>query len=501
MTEPTSPITSDTPVKKKRGLLLPIAAVIIAIGVGGFVASRAGLDKALVKQQVDNFIVQMKEQGRAQGRDLDMTYADLEVAGSFAAKHVVMREPVLTVKPLERETAKEGEKKLVDALRITTPTIEIYPGVSSMTIKAAQPIDVVDADAPEKSLLKVTSNAPQEVTTAQSKVGEVNYTKVDYRAPSEMKFTYLKEQQAQGAEEQTPTVVPVYETMTLAMAQGGTFSANMAENESGLGDGSVNFRELVITPHAAPEGTLKIAQINGKWSNTLNEKKLNVVTTNLQVGPFTSDNTSFPYLPIALNLDASYEGAMPNNAQAVANIQSPESVMVLKNFELTTKDAALKASANFTASAADSLPVGTANIALTNVPFVLGELRKYKLLDEASEPLVMALLAKITGTPADQLKDAVIPIERARGGAFKVGASTFEELFAVFLQQAMQHKSGEAVPLPADGAAPTDAITPETPALSPDKSSELNTPLVPNLPPADKAKLAPIEIPDLSIRG
>ncbi len=501
MTEQKPTITGETPTKKKRSLILPIAGAIVAIAVGGFLASRAGMDKALVKQQVDNFVLELKERGREGGRDIDLTYVDLEVAGSFANKHVVMRSPVLTVKPIERVQPNQGEKKVIDALRITTPAVEIFPGLSSMTIKAAEPINFADDDAPEKSLLKITSNTPQEVVSSQSKMGEVSYSKVEYRAPSEMVMTYLKELQAQGAEEQTPAVVPVYETMKLAMAQGGTVVVNMAEDESALGEASVNFRELIATPQAMPESAVKIAEVSGKWSNVLNDKKLNVVTTALKVGPVTSDNTSFPHLPIALNLDATYEGAVPNNAEAVANIQSPESVMTLKGFELSTKDSALKATAKFTASAADTLPIGTANITLTNVPFVLGQLRTYKFLNEANEPLVIALLAKITGTPADQLTDAVVPIERVRGGAFKIGASTFEELFAVFLQQAMQHKSGEAVPAPAD-AAPTAPVPADaTPAPSPDKSSQLEAPHVPQLPPANKAKLAPIEIPDLSVRG
>ena len=39
----------------------------------------------LFLQQLDNFIAQMKERGRAQGRDIDMSYGDLDVVGSFAA--------------------------------------------------------------------------------------------------------------------------------------------------------------------------------------------------------------------------------------------------------------------------------------------------------------------------------------------------------------------------------------------------------------------------------
>jgi hypothetical protein len=487
MTEPTPVITGETPASKKRRLFLPIAGVILAVAIGGFVASRAGLDKALVKQQVDNFIVQMKEQGREQGRDIDLTYADLEVAGSFANKHVVMREPVLIVKPVDRAEPQNGEKNAIDSLRITTPSIELYPGVSSMTIKSVQTIDFAGEDAPGKSLLKVTPNAAHEVVFSSDKVGELPYEKVHYQAPSQIDFTYLKEQQAQGVEDQTPTVVPVYETLLLSMAQGGSLTSSMAKDDSGLGSVQVDFRDLVLTPKAAPDGAVRLAEVTGKWSNMLNEKKLNVVSAVIKAGPVTSDNTSFPYLPVMLDVDAMYEGAMPKNAEAVANIQSPESVMTLKNFSLSSKEAELKAMANFTASATDALPVGTANISLTNVPFVLEQLKKYKIMNSATESMVLAVLSKVTGTPTDQLKDANIPIQRERGGALKVGSATFEELFALVLQQALQQKPS--------GAA-GEITEPST-----DESSELDAPLVPSLPPEDKPRLAPIPIPDPSVRG
>ncbi|MFZ4540388.1 MAG: hypothetical protein ACOYNL_01085 [Rickettsiales bacterium] len=485
MTEPTF-ITGET--AKKRRLYIPVIAGIIAIAVIGFLASRAGLDKALVKQQVDDFIVQMKEKGRAQGRDLNLTYGKLEVVGSFASKHVVIHDPVLTVKPLERKTAPDGSQK-IDALRITTPTLEIYPqtvDMSSLRIQASQPIDFAGEDAPAKSLLSIKANAPQIVLASQKKVNEVVYSDVEYQAPSEMEFTYLKEHQAKGAEEATPSLVAVYETMILKTSPGGKVTSSMAVDKSGLGQATVDFKDIVITPQTAPQGALKLAEINGKWSNMLNENKLNVIGATLKAGPVTSDNVNIPYLPIELNLEATYEGAMPRTAEAVASIQSPESVMVLKNLSLTSKDASLKATANFTASTGDVLPVGTANIVLTNTPYVLAEMRKFGILSPTLDPLVMNVLTKVTATPADQLKDVNIPIERARGGAFKIGASTFEELFAIFLQGAMQMKAGKA---PATITAPSPGV------------EGSNAPLVPTLPPADKPKLAPIEIPDQGVRG
>ena len=478
----TNAAASAVATKKKRSLFLPIAGGIVALALVGFFASRAGIDKALVKQQLDNFIAQMKERGRAQGRDLDMTYGDLEVVGSFASKHVVVHSPVLTVKPLERRPVKDGEVKPVDALRITTPTLEIYPvamDLSSLRIQTPEPIDFADADAPEKSLLKVTSNVPPSLTIAQKKVADVPYTDTDYQSPSEMEFTYLREQQAAGEEDKAPHVVPVYETMQMTMAQGSGITSSLATDKSGLGEVKVNFRSMVITPHAAPEGALKIAEITGGWSNTLNDKKLNVITATLKAGPVTSDNKAAPYLPVALDMDATYQGAMPKTPEAIASIQSPESIITLKNFSLTTKDASLKATADFNASASDMLPVGKANVTLSNAPFVIGELKKYGILTPETEQTVNHVLQAVTGTAPEQIKDVVIPIERARGGAFKIGQTTFEELFALFLKEAMTHKAGASAPVP-------DAAYP---------------PLVPQLPAADKPKAAPIAIPDHGVRG
>ena len=473
---------ASTKTKKKRGLFLPIAAVIIAIAVIGFIASRAGLDKALVKQQLDAFIVDLKERGRAQGRDLDFTYVDLEVVGSFASKHVVIMKPQLIVKPLNRPVPKPGETSPIDALVVTTPSIEIYPesaDLSSMKIQLPEPLNFAGEDKPEKSLLKITSNVPPVIIVSEKKEGEVVYNEVTYQAPPQTELVYLREEQAKGEEEKTPTLVPVYETLNLAVAQGSGLSSSVAADNSGLGNAKIFFRDLVLTPKAAPQGALKVAEITGEWGNNLNEKKLNVVHAQLKAGPVTSDDKTAPYLPVELNAEVTYEGAMPKTPEAIASIQAPESSIVLKNFSLTSKEASLKAVADFKANASDMLPVGTANITLTNVAYVMGELRKYGLLTQQNEPLINAVLAQVTGTPVDQLKDVVIPVERARGGAFKIGQTTFEELFAVFLKQAMQMRNGGQ------------------PVVVPDATQ----PLAPTLPPADKPKSAPIEVPDHGVRG
>lgn len=480
--------TMPSTTTKKRSPFIYIAGGILLIALIGFYASRAGLDKALVKQQLDDFIAQVKEKGKAQGRDIEITYGELKVVGSFAAKHVVVNDPVVTIQPTERKAPVAGEKPVVDALRITTSSIEIYPealDLSALRIQLPAPIDFANADVPDTSLLSIKNNVPPVLTISRKTLADVPYTDVKYQSPSDMEFTYLREHQAKGEEEETPEIVPVYDSLSIRTAQGSGFTSSIASDASGLGEASIDMRDIVLTPKSAPEGAIKIAHIMGRWSNALNDKKLNVLNGSLKAGPITSDNTTVPYLPIALDIDATYEGAIPKNAQAIASIQSPESVIMLKQFSLTTKEASLTANANFTANASDVLPVGNATLTLVNTPFVLQELRKYKVLNANNEATVSIILQLLTGTPIEQLTDITVPIERARGGSFKIGQTTFEELFAVLLKEALQKR-------PAADAPATVAPAPADSGVRP---------LVPTLPPADKPKSAPIEIPDQGVRG
>ena len=72
------------------------------------------------------------------------------------------------------------------------------------------------------------------------------------------------------------------------------------------------------------------------------------------------------------------------------------------------------------------------------------------------------------------MKDVVVDVQRSRGGSFKIGKSTFEELFAVLLQASLGR-----------GAGPKAVIDPSVPAAS-----------APTIPAKqDRKALEPIDIP------
>lgn len=482
--------------KKKRSLVLPVALGIVALAFGGFFASRMGLDKALVKQQVDAFIASAESKAKESGRDLKITYKDLEVVGSFTKKHVVLQAPELVVQPSGAAAMADGAKQ--DAVKIATEKLEIFPqsaDLSSLRIEAPAPFTVTDMAAPEKLLLTVTSNAAPALTVARSKQGEIEYSSLDYRAPGQMEFKYLKEADAEIAMEEAVEAAegtseeaakaeaapaPTYETLTVAMAAGSGFKANMAQDKSGLGTASLDITDLVMTPSQSPESAVKAPKIKGEWSNALNEKKLNVVKALLEAGPITSADAALPYQPVTVAIDGAFEGPITNTPEAVANAPAQSAVMTLKTFKIETKDSTLNASANFTASASDMMPVGSATLSLSNVPYVLAELRKVGMVNDSNGPMIEAMLQKITGSPIAELTDVNIAIDRPKDGAFKVGSTTFEELFAVMLSHAMSGQQAPAAGTP--DAAPAPSHTPQ-------------------LPPADAPRAAPIEVPNHGDRG
>ena len=77
----------------------------------------------------------------------------------------------------------------------------------------------------------------------------------------QLSVTYLREQVAQGEEEQTPTLNPVYETLVMSMDKG-EGELTLQRDHSGLGEGNMDLKNIRIAPQSAPkEGMVTIDQI------------------------------------------------------------------------------------------------------------------------------------------------------------------------------------------------------------------------------------------------
>lgn len=459
---------SEKRASTSRRIVIGTLAVLVLIAATAILASKTGLDRALVRQQLDTIAAQMKANGAAQGRDVSFTYGEVEIAGSFSNKHAVIHDPVLAVKPLENEQFEKPQD--AKSLRIISKVMEIYPesaNLQSMRIEMPQPIDVTTIEEPEKKLLTITTDKPLAMRYANTERDKAPVAHWQFTAPAETKFTYLREQVAEGAEEQTPTLTPVYETLVMTM-DSGEGELSLQRDHSGLGEGTLEMKNIRLAPQSAPkEGLVTINQIVSHWSNQRNAQNLNVVNSSFLIDTINADPNLLPYAPISASAEVIYEGAIPTTQAELASIESTETAFKLKTFNITTKDASFSASADFVANPEDRLPVGMANIAVTNLPFIVGELKKYDLLSADREQLIAALLQQVTGTPYGEMKDVVVDVQRSRGGSFKIGKSTFEELFATLLQASLSKGSG-----PKGVIAPSGSNTPVIPAEGERKAQE-----------------------------
>jgi hypothetical protein len=455
-------MNDDTTAPKKSNhnyFYIALAAVLALIAVG-VVASRSGLDKALLRQQLDAFATSLHASGERQGRDITLTYGEVDIKGSFSSKHGVVYDVKLTIKPMNTNGNAASSD---DSLVIATSMAQIYPksvDLSALQIQLPQPVDFTSENEPAKKLLTIVANTPFVLDIAQTQDNKVDVLDLKHSFPTQIEFTYLRENQAEGTEDTTPTIVPVYKKLTMTLAEGGIVQSKFTVDGKGLGQSKVDLKDIQLQPELVPNGTVKIAQIVADWSNIINEKDRRIALLKLHIGDITASADMLPYAPISLVIDAAFDGINGQIPQDVAALNAPQALIKLTQFALSTKDAKLTANADFTTNSGDILPEGTANVTLTNVPYVLKELRDNGLLNVQNEAMVVPILELTTGQKIADVTDAVIDVKRARGGAFSIGKTTFEELFATFLKAAMM-QSSIGVPAPEKPADDTKKTPPK----------------------------------------
>lgn len=431
------PPAPPSPKRTLRRRALVLGAVLLVAFIAGVALLRSGLDEVLLKQQLDQMIAQLREDGRKEGRHIELSYEGIEMAGQFTDRRAIVHQPKLLLKP---EGSAPGTPEKPNSLLITTPMIEIYASNSNLTsvlLSMPQPLDVASEEDPARSMLKITANAPLALRLSVKESDGVAYMHWNQSLPSEIRLTYLKEQQATGKEEETPTLVPVYQTLVVTSDKAMS-DITLAQDESGLGEAVIALENVTIMPEAMPEGAIKIGRAHGNWRNMLDTNDVAAMTGTVTIDAITAPPEIIPYAPISFAFEASQQGVMPVPGTPTADDASYQ----LKTFQLRTKDASVDASANFAATAGELLPVGKADLAITNLPFVLGELKNLRLLDAESDPLIAAIVERVSGQPYAEVQNLEVTINRDKGGAFMIGKTTFEELFTLVLKSKLEQMGG-----------------------------------------------------------
>ncbi|MEJ0010007.1 MAG: hypothetical protein WDN72_05525 [Alphaproteobacteria bacterium] len=418
---------------KRRYTLIALGAVaVIALLV--VLASYTRIDAQLVQQQLDRFAAHLKQEGQAQGRDVELTYGEVEITGRLSDRHAIVHDPKLLIKPLPGNAPPPSAGK-PGSLLLSTPTFEIYPesaDLSAMRLVLPSAINVATEETPGKALLTIAPATPWTLDVTQERTDSRDYVHYHHDWPKSTKLTYLREH---------PGAADTYETIILSL-DSGEGDLRIAIGEKKLGESTVLLKDIVIAPEGMPDAAIKIAEFDSKWSDTLDSKGIETMTSSLHFGDITAAAELLPNAPISLVYDFIYNGGDAKTAKS--------SHFVLKTLALHTKNAALDATADFSGEANDVLPVGKAHLSLTNLPFLTAELKKYGMLSAEGEALVADIVSHIAGMDFADVKDLSVDVARTHGGAFVIGHSTFEELFTIFLR----HKLSHVQPQPAVPAAP-----------------------------------------------
>jgi hypothetical protein len=438
---------SDAAPKKfsTRRYVLLAATVILVIGIVAFVASRVGLDKAMVRVALDRFAEEVAHSGQSKGKTIEFLYDDVKMVGGLLSRHANIINP--------RFVDRTDPQKIG---MVHTSEVAVYPynsALTSLRLELEKPLRVLNTDTLDATPLStITQKTP--ILIEISPEGD-NLLYVKQSLPEVLLVD------GPEAERANP-----WNNFTIRMASGG-FTEYTAELDPEQGPkprkSIISLSNITLTPETKPEDVVTIETVDWNFTQEVGEDKRNSVVLNAAVGPVTGSETQLPYGPMEFSVALSMEGVEPGaSPQTFAEVDSHESAFKLENLSLKSKNAALYATADFVSGAKDVLPVGTANITVENLPYILAELKKHEAITDLDIKLAGDLVGATTGKQMVDMKDVSIDIKRVRDGSFQIGNSTFEELMALLLKGALAKQPDAAKSVPG-GPAPK-AVAPAKPA-------------------------------------
>lgn len=446
-TTETSSTETKAPCRKSRKYALIAVAVIVTVGVLGYVASKLGLDRALVKESVDNFAANLQ----ASSHDtLSFSYKDIKIAGGLTDRHAVIIEPKLEQSPEGLESTQK--------ITYTTEEAMLYPtssDLSSLKIVLAKPVKAYKgSDTENEASMTVIQRVPFEINAEQKNIKGKTFIESKVSIPDSLLVDGPESERGKP-----------WNQFTVSLKPGAYIFNNHStatDAPEGLGKTDVVLDEVVLTPEHDAESAISIAKVHTHYENMQADSGSSEVEVTANVGPVTGSEKTLPYGPIEFTMDLRYDGLLSSAPQDFANQQEAgEKSLKLETFSLKAKDAALYATADFVSGTKDVLPVGTANVTIENLPFILQELRAQNALDQKNEAILAAIIQQVTGKNVGESKDISVDIKRVRDGAFQIGNTTFEELMATVFRVALSGQAPVALPPSQAPAVPDEAVEPE----------------------------------------
>ncbi len=411
------PPDDEEPVAKERRSYTGLAvasSVILLVAVVGFVASRAGIDRATVEQRVREAEAGLNEMLKPRGYQATLAYDDLALSGGLFSRMVTLKNPVL-------EFAHPNPLSPYNGTKIRLEQLSFVPGDSSLQtaeITLPSPVEIIN---PRHTY--VISGEPALVIDVAAQEGERSW-EADFPAS----FSITRD----GKEIRSGTLGEGSGSHVVQNSTTGALKKQIMLKDSKL---HIDEAELAIDELAM-------------YSDITKDEGMLSEEYSLKLDKLTPAGTLTPLGPVSAELKAKLKASEQGKLQ----------MLEVGPLSITGEGYRVEAGSEWKFNASEILPYGNAGLKVTGARRMVDAVGKAKLLGPVELAVLESALLKTSGQDAlSDEQEIAIHIERQSGGPFKIGNTTFEELAASVFQELLRPAAtgdGQLVVPPAAGDMP-----------------------------------------------
>lgn len=398
------------------GLIVFLTAVVV-IALLGYFTSRAALSVDMVNARLQVWADAVKESAARKGYDASFTHGAIAIEGGLFSKRAVISEPVITF-------SRNGQV----ARSFATKIVEIQP------------------DSADMDKLRVVFSAPLTIKWDDMEARR-------FELATSLEVDVAKTASGQSYETFLPTQISVFKAaddgvdaipyMTIETKLGAKLKGvvgldndeysqvlSLGQTTMKTADRTTSFSAVEIKSEAAKEDAARLTHYD-------------VTISKLQTSGVLA---VFAPVDIVANVDKEMASAISEDEHDAHRDYS----YFINDLSFFSGNSTLKVEGKFDVVKDEILPMGSADVTLSQVGTLIGRLKKAGILDDRSEEVTRSIFKRIASKWNTKEDVVQFALEREYGGGFFIGDVTFEELLATALKQYLLGVTQPEIKAPSD---------------------------------------------------
>ncbi len=383
------------------GLVVFLAAVVV-IALLGYFTSRAALSVDMVNTRLQIWGDMMKESAARKGYDANFTHGSISIEGGLFSKRAVIADPRITL---------SRHNKL--ARSFATSVVEIQPDTAEMEklrLVFPAPLHIKGEDGEARRFEMVT---PLEVEVIKTDNGQA------YEGFIPTQISIFKDKDEAG------DAIPYM-----------TFETKLGSKVKGfIGVDSEEYTQQISLAESVvktADRTTKVASLE-LHAEAAKEDAARMTHYELKVARL--DTTGFLSVIAPLDIEADVDRETASVLSEDNNENHKDYSYFFNALSVHSGSSVLKLMGKFDVIKDEILPMGSAEVSLSNVGVLMGRLQSAGVLDDRSTEVTRTILKRISSEWNTKTDTIHFSLDREYGGGFYVGDVTFEELLATALKQ------------------------------------------------------------------